>query len=136
MVGQKTCSLHKILTRLVSTENAVDWSYISYMGFSHSSVIGCSRDVINGTYSSWVTLIVQLLVARVVPTAVVPRSIDNSLHWSLESTYTEKKTFFLKTRLKVLRSNAQNLKKWSGRSLNPNLIQFGFFSSNWISKNQ
>ena len=64
------------------------------MGFSHSSVIGCSRDVINGTYSSWVTLIVQLLVARVVPTAVVPRSIDNSLHWSLESTYTEKKNIF------------------------------------------
>ena len=106
------------------------------MGFSHSSVIGCSRDVINGTYSSWVTLIVQLLVARVVPTAVVPRSIDNSLHSSLESTYTEKKTFFEKTRLKALRSNAQNLNKWSGRSVNPNLIQFGFFSSNWISKNQ
>ena len=46
------------------------------------------------TYSIWVTLIVQLLVGRVVPTAVVPRSIDNSLHWSLESTYTGNKNHF------------------------------------------
>ena len=78
----------KINETVFSAENAVEWS----------SAIDCSRDVINGTYSSWVTLIVQLLVARVVPTAVVPSSIDNSLHWSLESTYTEKKNIFWKNK--------------------------------------